>query len=143
MVQNDKVKKIIKHRLALSIGILIATSTPVLSSSAFALEALDDQSLKDVTGEGIAFTLSDFSMQYKGADDSAGTGYTRIIPVGPLSQTIDDYNVAHPTTNIGKADVWLYGLSISGNDNDTNTQFSGNTVNVGTADNPWLIVSIP
>jgi hypothetical protein len=82
MVQNDKVKKIIKHRLALSIGILMATSTPVLSSSAFALEALDDQSLKDVTGEGIAFTLSDFSMQYKGADDSAGTGYTRIIPVG-------------------------------------------------------------
>lgn len=139
MVQNDKVKKIIKHRLALSIGILIATSTPVLSSSAFALEALDDQSLKDVTGEGIAFTLSDFSMQYKGADDSAGTGYTRIIPVGPLSQTIDDYNVAHPTTNIGKADVWLYGLSISGNDGDSTKQFSGNTVNIGTADNPWLI----
>ncbi|MGS5403764.1 hypothetical protein ACVD6S_03480 [Acinetobacter junii] len=139
MVQNDKVKKIIKHRLALSIGILIATSTPVLSSSAFALEALDDQSLKDVTGEGIAFTLSDFSMQYKGADDSAGTGYTRIIPVGPLSQTIDDYNVAHPTTKIGKADVWLYGLSISGNDGDSTKQFSGNTVNIGTADNPWLI----
>ena len=44
MVQNDKVKKIIKHRLALSIGILMATSTLVLSSSAFALEALDDQS---------------------------------------------------------------------------------------------------
>ena len=139
MVQNDKVKKIIKHRLALSIGILMATSTPVLSSSAFALEALDDQSLKDVTGEGIAFTLSDFSMQYKGADDSAGTGYTRIIPVGPLSPTIDTYNTANPTTKIGKADVWLYGLSISGNDNDTNTQFSGNTVNIGTADNPWLI----
>ena len=139
MVQNDKVKKIIKHRLALSIGILMATSTLVLSSSAFALEALDDQSLKDVTGEGIAFTLSDFSMQYKGADDSAGTGYTRIIPVGPLSQTIDDYNVAHPTTKIGKADVWLYGLSISGNDGDSTKQFSGNTVNIGTADNPWLI----
>lgn len=139
MVQNDKVKKIIKYRLALSIGILMATSTLVLSSSAFALEALDDQSLKDVTGEGIAFTLSDFSMQYKGADDSAGTGYTRIIPVGPLSQTIDDYNVAHPTTKIGKADVWLYGLSISGNDGDSTKQFSGNTVNIGTADNPWLI----
>lgn len=139
MVQNDKVKKIIKHRLALSIGMLMATSTLVLSSSAFALEALDDQSLKDVTGEGIAFTLSDFSMQYKGADDSAGTGYTRIIPVGPLSQTIDDYNVAHPTTKIGKADVWLYGLSISGNDGDSTKQFSGNTVNIGTADNPWLI----
>ena len=98
MVQNDKVKKIIKHRLALSIGMLMATSTLVLSSSAFALEALDDQSLKDVTGEGIAFTLSDFSMQYKGTDDSAGTGYTRIIPVGPLSQIIDDYNIAHPSS---------------------------------------------
>lgn len=116
---------------------LIAFSS--ISSFAFALEALDDQSLKDVTGEGIAFTLSDFSMQYKGADDSAGTGYTRIIPVGPLSQTIDDYNVAHPTTKIGKADTWLYGLSISGNDGNVNTQFSGNTVNIGTADNPWLI----
>lgn len=139
MVQNDKVKKIIKHRLALSIGMLMATSTLVLSSSAFALEALDDQSLKDVTGEGIAFTLSDFSMQYKGTDDSAGTGYTRIIPVGPLSQIIDDYNIAHPTTKIGKADVWLYGLSISGNDGDSTKQFSGNTVNIGTADNPWLI----
>ena len=139
MVQNDKVKKIIKHRLALSIGILMATSTLVLSSSAFALEALDDQSLKDVTGEGIAFTLSDFSMQFNGADDSAGTGYTRIIPVGPLSQTIDTYNTANPTTKIGKADVWLYGLSISGNDGDSTKQFSGNTVNIGTADNPWLI----
>ena len=139
MVQNDKVKKIIKHRLALSIGILMATSTLVLSSSAFALEALDDQSLKDVTGEGIAFTLSDFSMQFNGANDSAGTGYTRIIPVGPLSPTIDTYNTANPTTKIGKADVWLYGLSISGNDGDSTKQFSGNTVNIGTADNPWLI----
>ena len=78
-------------------------------------------------------------MQFNGANDSAGTGYTRIIPVGPLSPTIDTYNTANPTTKIGKADVWLYGLSISGNDNDTNTQFSGNTVNVGTAANPWLI----
>ena len=116
---------------------LIAFSS--ISSFAFALEALDDQSLKDVTGEGIAFTLNDFSMQFNGANDSAGTGYTRFIPVGPLSSTINAYNTANPNTKIGKGDVWLYGLSISGNDGNVNTQFSGNTVNIGTADNPWLI----
>ena len=84
---------------------LIAFSS--ISSFAFALEALDDQSLKDVTGEGIAFTLNDFSMQFNGANDSAGTGYTRFIPVGPLSSTINAYNTANPNTKIGKGDVWL------------------------------------
>lgn len=63
----------------------------------------------------------------------------RIIPVGPLSSTINTYNTNNPTTKIGKADLWLYGLSISGNDSNSTKQFSGNTVNIGTADNPWLI----
>lgn len=122
--------------LARSISLIVVYS---ICMPAFALQPLDDSSLTKVTGEGIAFTLNDFSMQYNGANDNAGTGYTRIIPVGPLSPMIDTYNTNNPTTKIGKADIWLYGLSISGNDSDSKKQFSGNTVNIGTADNPWLI----
>ena len=122
--------------LARSISLIVVSS---ICMPAYALQPLDDSSLTEVTGEGIAFTLNDFSMQFNGANDNAGIGYTRIIPVGPLSSTIDTYNTNNPTTKIGKADLWLYGLSISGNDGDSTKQFSGNTVNIGTADNPWLI----
>lgn len=114
-----------------------------LHMPAYALQALDDESMSDVTGEGIAFTVTDFKMQFNGADDAGagntGTGYFRFIPRGALSAEVQAYNTANPTKKIGKGDIYLYGASISANDNNVTTQFSGNTLDMGTSANPWLI----
>lgn len=114
-----------------------------LHMPAYALQALDDESMSDVTGEGIAFTVTDFNMQFNGADDAGagntGTGYFRFIPRGALSAEVQAYNTANPTKKIGKGDIYLYGASISANDNNVTTLFSGNTIDMGTSANPWLI----
>lgn len=114
-----------------------------LHMPAYALQALDDDSMSDVTGEGVAFTVTDFNMQFNGEDDSGagntGTGYFRFIPRGALSAEAQAYNTANPTKKIGKGDIYLYGVSISANDNNVTTLFSGNTVDMGTSANPWLI----
>ena len=134
---------------AISLGMTCA----MLCQPCFAMQALEDEHLENITGEGIAFVLNDFNLQFNGADEATGTGYTHLIPVGPLSNMITAHNAATANANgteaqksravydiqIGKGDIYFYGLSISGNDGDVNTQFSGNTVNVGSADNPWLI----
>lgn len=115
----------------------------IFNMPAYALQVLDDDSMSDTTGEGIAFTVSDFNMQFNGEDDSGagntGTGYFRFIPVGALSAEAQAYNTANPTKKIGKGDIYLYGASISANDSNVTTQFSGNTVDIGTSVNPWLI----
>ena len=111
----------------------------IFNMPAYALQVLDDDSMSDTTGEGIAFTVSDFRMQFNGEDDAAGTGYFRFIPVGALSAEAQAYNTANPTKKIGKGDIYLYGASISANDSNVTTQFSGNTVDSGTTENPWLI----
>lgn len=127
-------RKVLSQAL-LGLGIL---STPI-----YAMQILDDESMSGATGEGVAFILNDFRMQFNGADDAgagnAGTGYVRLIPVGALSTDTNTYNTAHPTTKIGKGDIYLYGLSISGNDNDVTTQLSASTVDLGTSANPWVI----
>ncbi|MFU8925507.1 hypothetical protein [Acinetobacter puyangensis] len=117
---------------ALTVALFTATSVT------FALEKLDDATLADATGEGLAFALNDFSFQFKGTDYSAGTGYVRLIPVGAQSKSVNTYN-ATASNKIGKADVYLYGLSISANDGNANTQFSGDTINSGSYANPWMI----
>ena len=154
-MKQDKRKTTI---LAQSIGLIIILGLSV--QPVFAMQALDDASMGHVTGEGIAFAVSDFNVRFNGADDGVGTGYTHLIPVGPLSDTIAAHNAAIACVNnsstctdaqksraryniqIGKGDVYLYGLSISGNDGDITTQFnndeSTNKVNIGTGDNPWL-----
>ncbi len=72
-----------------------------LAHSAFALEALSDESLSQQTGEGIAIlpenvkmvfqkaedTLSTAQNKARVADRSFDTGLIRVIPVGPLSAT--------------------------------------------------------
>lgn len=114
-----------------------------LNMPAYALQALDDESMSEVTGEGVAFTVTDFNMRFNGADDAGaghtGTGYFRFIPRGALSAEVQAYNTANPTKKIGKGDIYLYGTSISANDNNVTTQFSGNTLDMGTSANPWLI----
>ena len=127
----------------------------VTSSTAFALEKLDEEDLAESTGEGIAFLPTDFSLRFNGANEigkvdaditdnsNPGTGYIHIIPVGPLSETIQNEN-ATANNKTGKADVYIYGLALSKNDedddNNLNKQFSGkNIASWGTAENPWIV----
>jgi hypothetical protein len=89
---------------ALSVALLTATSVT------FALEKLDDATLADATGEGIAILPEDFSLRFNGSNDSGagtlGAGYIHLIPVGPLSATQE-------SKNFQKSDIYLYGLSLA------------------------------
>ncbi|OUY08406.1 hypothetical protein CAP51_01960 [Acinetobacter populi] len=88
----------------LSVALLTATSVT------FALEKLDDATLADATGEGIAILPEDFSLRFNGSNDSGagtlGAGYIHLIPVGPLSATQE-------SKNFQKSDIYLYGLSLA------------------------------
>ncbi|WP_130804643.1 hypothetical protein [Acinetobacter ihumii] len=125
-----------------------------LSQSGFALQEISDDGLSQTTGEGIALLPTEFSFQLNGANSIAstftskvdvadnsnpGTGYLHIIPVGPLSSTIQTYNQTG-ANKIGKADIYLYGLALSKNDNNVNTRYSGQNISSwGTAANPWVL----
>ena len=98
----------------------------ILSGQTYALEMLEDESLSDVTGEGVAFLPENFAMVFRGAnaatldvitgqykettltlaDRTKDTGYIRYIPVGPLTATAT-------AAGAGKGDLFLYGLAIS------------------------------
>ena len=132
--------------LALSVGMAL------MSTSGFALEALNDEGLAESTGEGVAILPEDFSMQFNGADNTAGTGYIRLIPVGPLTKASQDTNkdglVSTSDHSVGKADIYLYGLAISQSNKaynagrvtaDTSARFGRNIDSWGSAVNPWLI----
>lgn len=133
--------------------ILVSFVGLLVCQSCFALEAISDQGLSEMTGEGIALLPKDFSFQFNGAtsavdrnqaiadNSNLGTGYLHIIPVGPLSQTIQNYNAASTTTNkMGKADIYLYGLALSKNDHNLNTRYSAmNISSWGTEVNPWVL----
>ena len=120
-------------------GISALCAAMLLAQSAYALEKLDDGSLASATGEGIALLPENFSMRFNGADTAnnglgtAGTGYIRLIPVGPLS-------AAEVANGAKKADGFIYGVAISKADSNANTQFSGTPLaSWGTVDNPWLL----
>ena len=132
--------------LALSVGMAL------MSTSGFALEALNDEGLAESTGEGVAILPEDFSMQFNGADNTTGTGYIRLIPVGPLTQASQDTNkdnlVNSSDHSVGKADIYLYGLALSQSNkaynagrvtSDTSNRFGRNIDSWGSAVNPWLI----
>lgn len=137
-----------------------------LNMPAYAMQVLDDDSMSDTTGEGIAFTINTANMQFNSADDTgagnANAGYIRYIPVGALSQTVTDNNAAVAlgcggssppggctaaqiasaskyNVQIGKGDIYLYGLALSANDNDANTLRSTGDIDIGTSANPMLI----
>ncbi|MDM1762839.1 MULTISPECIES: hypothetical protein [unclassified Acinetobacter] len=115
-----------------------------LTQSCFALEALTDESLSESTGEGIAFLPQNVKMVFQAANDGLvdakadwanrdkDTGLIRIIPVGPLTTV---------AANAGakKADIFLYGLALSRNDNNVTTRFSNVGVDSGTESNPWVM----
>lgn len=127
--------------LALSVGMAL------MSTSGFALEALNDEGLAESTGEGIAFLPEDFRMVFQGANDTAtqatdyldrtkDTGYIRVIPVGPLTSEAS-------LASAQKADVFLYGVAVSRADNNINSRYNSSSTGLikswGTADNPWLL----
>lgn len=136
----------------------LSISLSLMSSAAFALEALDDEGLADSTGEGIAFLPENASIRLNGADtNNSGvgtfdTGYIRLIPVGPLTTESQDTNkdgvVNASDQPVGKADIYLYGLAISqSNKNygvartsvDWNGRFGRTIDSWGSAINPWLL----
>lgn len=139
MTQLSYTVKFSKTVLAFLVGSL-------LGQSVFALEALSDDSLADTTGEGIAFLPENFKMVFQQANDgltttqnvanladrSKDTGFIRMIPVGPLSNTAI-------ASGAKKADIFLYGLALSQTDLDMNSRFSNLGVSSGTATNPWVL----
>ena len=127
---------------------------------AFALESLDDDTMSETTGEGIALLPENYSFSMNGADaanSGAGTygaGYMRFIPVGPISATATGKGYQ-------KADVYLYGMSLAQSKKDYGvtidstdwgvpfgaigsgaTDFGRGITSWGTADNPWLLKTV-
>jgi len=138
----------------------------IFNMPAQAMQVLDDESMSDVTGEGVAFTINTANMQFNSASDvgagNVNTGYIRYIPVGALSTTVTDHNTAVANgcgaasppggctaaqiataskynVRIGKGDIYLYGLAFSANDNNANTLRSTGDIDIGTSANPMLI----
>ena len=121
-----------------------------VSHSCFALEALDDESLSQQTGEGTAFLAENFKMVFQKAEDGLSTatnqarmadrtydtGLIRIVPVGPLSSTAT-------SSGAKKADAYLYGLALSASDSNTNSRFSNMGLSLGTETNPWVLSVAP
>ena len=95
------------HTVSFQKTVLASLIGLCLSQSAFALQEISDDSLSETTGEGIALLPQDFSFRLNGADTANsgqgtyGTGYIRLIPVGPLSTTQE-------SKGYQKSDVYLY-----------------------------------
>lgn len=108
------------------------------SSAVYALEALEDETMSETTGEGIAFLPENFSIKF---DPLA---YVRAIPRGV------------PAAGLKHADVYWYGLSLGAADTVTGATpaaILGNATNLtnlsslnvgditswGSATNPWVL----
>ena len=123
-----------------------------LSKYAFALEEISDDALSQTTGEGLAILPTDFSFVLRGdkagnetslTDRSKDTGYIHYVPVGGLTSMVQDTNKDGSVTtadhSVGKADLYLYGLALSKNDNNSNSRFGSKIASWGTANNPWVL----
>lgn len=130
-----------------------------LSRYAFALQEISDEALSQTTGEGIAILPTNFDFIFRGAntgnettsailnDRSKDTGYIHYLPVGGLTSLAQDTNkdgvVNSSDHSVGKADIYLYGLALSkNNNNDTNSRFDSVSPQIaswGTAENPWVL----
>lgn len=153
------------HTVSFQKTVLASLIGLCLSQSAFALQEISDKDLSQATGEGIAFLPQDMAFVFRGAgaDElttdifsangrSKDTGYVHLLPVGGLTSFVQDTNkdgkVNSSDHSVGKADLYLYGLSVSKNvNNDTNSRLdagvTGGVPNAaikswGTAANPWL-----
>lgn len=152
------------HTVSFQKTVLASMIGLCLSQSAFALQEISDAGLSETTGEGIALLPENFALQFNGADDTVGAGYIRYIPVGPLTTTAQDTNkdgsVNASDHSVGKADLYLYGVTlgqskrdygVGRNSADWGAAFGGisNTpaaadfgrpiTSWGSAENPWLM----
>ncbi len=137
-------------KVNVQLAVLLLSLGLGLAHSAFALEALSDESLSQQTGEGIAILPENVKMVFQKAEDnlstaqnkarvadrSFDTGLIRVIPVGPLSATAT-------AAGAKKADLYLYGLALSKSDSDVNSRFSNTGLNLGTESNPWVLNVLP
>ncbi|MFZ3192360.1 MAG: hypothetical protein WA154_04015 [Moraxellaceae bacterium] len=121
--------------------LLVVAMSAAMSSQVLALQAISDDEMAEATGEGIAFLPESFSMRFNGADDTPSAGHIRLIPVGPLTPTAI-------ASGYEKADIYLYGLSLSQSNQDYGlartgadwgAPFGRPITSWGTADNPWLL----
>ncbi len=161
---------------ALSLALTLLSAA--MAMPAYALETISDSDMSDATGEGVAFIPQNFRMIFQGAsapdatgavtaaslaDRTLDTGYIRVIPVGPLSaaainsQTTVDYNSdgtidANDKVDVGKADLYLYGLGFSQSEaglgvgrtsaqwnSRYNATASGLIGSLGSYLNPWVL----
>lgn len=149
-----------KKLVASCVGrVLLPFLLTISSSATCAMDAISDEDLGGVTGEGVAFLPENTSMLFRGAganeststlltDRSGDTGYFRFIPVGPLTAASTCTGYPSPTCThpygptTGKADIFLYGLAISRADGDSNSRLSATNPMIaswGTSSNPWLL----
>ena len=139
------------HTVSFKRTVLATLISLCISRYAFALQEISDDALSQATGEGVAILPTDFSFVLRGdktgneislADRSKDTGYIHYIPVGGLTSLSQDTNkdglVTSADHSVGKADLYLYGLALSKNDNNINNRFGSKISSWGTANNPWI-----
>ncbi|MGJ8758312.1 hypothetical protein ACSFV5_13410 [Acinetobacter sp. HC8-3S] len=139
------------HTVSFKRTVLATLISLCISRYAFALQEISDDALSQATGEGVAILPTDFSFVLRGdktgneislADRSKDTGYIHYIPVGGLTSLSQDTNkdglVTSADHSVGKADLYLYGLALSKNDNNINNRFGSKIASWGTANNPWI-----
>ncbi len=139
------------HTVSFKRTVLATLISLCISRYAFALQEISDDALSQATGEGVAILPTDFSFVFRGdktgnetslTDRSKDTGYIHLIPVGGLTSVAQDTNrdglVNGSDHSVGKADIYLYGLALSKNDNDSNNRFGSKIASWGTANNPWI-----
>lgn len=140
------------HTVSFKRTVLATLISLCISRYAFALQEISDDALSQTTGEGVAILPTDYSFVFRGdktgnetslTDRSKDTGYIHLIPVGGLTSVAQDTNrdglVNGSDHSVGKADIYLYGLALSKNDNDSNNRFGSKIASWGTANNPWIL----
>lgn len=121
---------------------ILSIMAAMTSQNSLALENVDDNTLGNITGEGIAILPQNFALSFNTPDVATddGGGYIRFIPVGPLSATAT-------AKGYQKADGWLYGLSVSQSNKNLGVTLDstdwgsmmGRPIDSwGTAKNPWV-----
>jgi hypothetical protein len=140
------------HTVSFKRTVLATMISLCVSRYAFALQEISDDALSQATGEGIAILPTDYSFVFRGdktgnetslADRTKDTGYIHYIPVGGLTSLVQDTDknglVNTADHSVGKADLYMYGLALSKNDNNSNNRFGSKIASWGTAGNPWIV----